>query len=301
MKPGQLILVMLALVLVLGPAWLALRGRPARRSEVKLQGPPVAWRECLRSLLAYVLAFNLTFLVQELALVLPKALVPGLRPTLFHNNHTWEGTHSLAALFQGTGALATFSVGLGCLWWLRRGGGHSRNLRLWLAWMAYCGTLMALPQVAVGAVHPGNDVGMAMQWLGWSPMTRAIAGAVALATIPPIALALLPALLSTATDPRQVATVRARNRFVFAMAVMPAFLAVVPVIAFRVPRDWIEVVALPLVIALVGTVWLQAGAWRARPIAGDVLASGRLSVLGIAVLVLLVFFQGVLRPGIAFY
>ena len=301
MKPGQLLLVMLAVVLVLGPAWLAFHGRNARRIEQDLHGPAIAWREGLRSLLAYVLAFNLTFLIQELALVVPKALTPGLRPTLFHNNHTWEGTHPLAALFQGTGALATFTLGLACLWWLRRGGGRSRNLRLWLVWMAYCGTMMALPQVAVGAVHPGNDVGMAMQWLGWSPMTRAVAGAVALAAIAPIALALLPALLSTATDPRQVATARSRNRFVFVMAVMPAFLAVVPIIAFRVPREWIEVCALPLVIALVGTAWLQAGAWRACPGSGDVLAAGRLSLLCIAALALLVLFQGVLRPGIAFY
>ena len=301
MTPGFLIAIALAFVLLLGPAWLAIRGRHARRSNGDAPLPSVSWQECVRSLLAYVLAFNLTFLIQEVGLVLPKALTPGLRPTLFHNNHTWDGTHPLAALFQGTGALATFAVGLGCLWWLRLGGGHSRNLRLWLVWMAYCGTMMALPQVAVGAVHPGNDVGMAMQWLGWSPMARAIAGMVALAAIPPVALALLPPLLSTAADPRQVATARARGRFVFAMALVPAFLAVVPIIAFRIPREWIEVLVLPLVIAVVGTVWLQAGAWRAHPASGVRMAAGRLSTLLLATLALLVFFQGVLRPGVAFY
>jgi hypothetical protein len=56
--------------------------------------------------LLYTLAFNLTFFIQELFLVVPKALTPGLRPTLFHNNHLWQGEHPLASLFQGTGALA---------------------------------------------------------------------------------------------------------------------------------------------------------------------------------------------------
>jgi hypothetical protein len=55
-------------------------------------------RRALSSALLHTLAFNLTFFVQELFLVVPKALTPGLHPTLFHNNHHWEGTSPLAAL-----------------------------------------------------------------------------------------------------------------------------------------------------------------------------------------------------------
>ena len=32
--------------------------------------------------------------------------------------------------------------------------------RLLLIWMAYNGLLQALPQVLIGALNPGNDVGM---------------------------------------------------------------------------------------------------------------------------------------------
>src|SRR5690606_31595501 len=126
--------------------------------------PSRDWTLPVCSALLYTLAFNLIFFIQELFLVVPKALTPGLRPTLFHNNHGWEGDHSLASLFQGTGALATLIVGLGCTLLLRRGHGGPA-LRLFLFWMAFAGIFMALPQVVIGAISPASDVGMAMEYL----------------------------------------------------------------------------------------------------------------------------------------
>lgn len=49
--------------------------------------PAWDWRLNLKSTLAFALAFNLIFFIQEIFLVLPKALTPGLEPTPFHNNH----------------------------------------------------------------------------------------------------------------------------------------------------------------------------------------------------------------------
>ncbi len=49
------------------------------------------WTLVLQSALLCAFAFNLIFFIQELFLVVPKALTPGLRPTLFHNNHHWTG------------------------------------------------------------------------------------------------------------------------------------------------------------------------------------------------------------------
>src|SRR5262245_10284542 len=94
--------------LVLGPLALAIGGWLRHRGESRAPRPAATWngRLVLTSALACTLAFNLTFFIQELFLVVPKALTPGLSPTLFHNNHTWTGTHPLAELFQGTGALA---------------------------------------------------------------------------------------------------------------------------------------------------------------------------------------------------
>src|ERR1044072_2395392 len=96
-------------------------------------------RLVIGSALLYTLAFNLTFFIQELFLVVPKALTPGLRPTLFHNNHTWEGQHPLASLFQGTCALATIVSGTICLLLLRGDRVRSTTLRLFLVWMAFHG------------------------------------------------------------------------------------------------------------------------------------------------------------------
>ena len=55
----------------------------------------------LSSLFCSTLAFNLTFFLQELFLVIPKALVPGVHATLYHNNHGWTGDAAILPLLQG--------------------------------------------------------------------------------------------------------------------------------------------------------------------------------------------------------
>ena len=91
-----------SIVLVAGPLLLGLAGWVhVRREQYDVRpglSAPGNWRLTIASALLYVLAFNLTFFIQELFLVLPKALTPGLRPTLFHNNHSWQGTSPLASI-----------------------------------------------------------------------------------------------------------------------------------------------------------------------------------------------------------
>jgi hypothetical protein len=131
---GYVIAVALVLIVIVGPLLLATSGLVHARREASQVAARAKWNWTLtiRSTLLYTLAFNLTFFIQELFLVLPKAFTPGLRPTLFHNNHRWEGEHPLASLFQGTGALATSVTAVICLWLLRRGTGRSANTRLFL-------------------------------------------------------------------------------------------------------------------------------------------------------------------------
>src|SRR4051812_35873206 len=99
------------LVILVGPllfglaGWTQGRGAPATSSASAWD-----WRLTIASTLLYVLAFNLIFFLQELFLVIPKALTPGLHPTLFHNNHDWTGHRPIEKLLQGSGALATFTV-----------------------------------------------------------------------------------------------------------------------------------------------------------------------------------------------
>lgn len=260
------------------------------------------WRFAIASALLYTLAFNLTFFIQELFLVVPKAFVPALQPTLFHNNHLWLGHHPLENLFQGTGALATFISGVVCILLLRAGRVRSTTGRLLLFWMAFSGFFMSLPQVVVGALVPENDVGMAMDYLQMSPAAKAVAAVAALAAIAPISIALSRILFSFAHDPAEVGSGFTRTRFVARVATLPALAAIPLIFAFRVPRNWIEVAIVPVVVTIVGVIAIHSVAWRvqsasatqdARPVS--------IAYALAAVIVLLLVFQLVLRPGIGFY
>jgi hypothetical protein len=308
--PGIVIAVSTAATLVVGPLLLALvdylrtRSAPVSALPSRERAGVRArrnWHLPLTSLLLYTLAFNLTFFIQELFLVVPKALTPGLRPTLFHNNHRWDGEHPLAALFQGTGALATVLSALVCAWILRSIPQRSIALRLFLIWMVYSGLLMALPQVVVGALSPASDVGMAMQYLQLSSAAKTMAALIALAAIPLTALALLKPLLALAPDQNRIATPGARTRFVFQTATLPAFAALPLIVLFRIPREWIEVLMVPLVVTLIGTVWMQAGAWRAVAATASPNGAGSISWPLAATALLLFVFQVVLRPGVPFF
>jgi hypothetical protein len=155
------------LVTIGGPVCLGLMGAIRNRRAGTTSAAEHSawdWRLTVNSALLYALAFSLIFFVQELFLVVPKALTPGLRPTLFHNNHHWDGDNPLASLFQGTGALAIFIAAVAFALWLKRHPPRVTTLRLFVIWMAFHGFFESLPQVVVGAILPQNDVGMAMDY-----------------------------------------------------------------------------------------------------------------------------------------
>jgi hypothetical protein len=293
------------LVLLVGPALLGLAGLISAWPARKQQAPgssPWSGKLILLSASLYALAFNLIFFVQELFLVLPKAFLPGVRPTLFHNNHAWEGEHPLTRLFQGTGALATLLLGVVCLLLLRRGAGRSIPVRLFLIWVAYCGLFMALPQVVIGALNPGNDVGMAMDYLQFGASAKVVAALLALITMPILALSLLGPLLTLADHQSAISSAGARTRFLFQIATLPTLVGVALILPFRIPREPIEVVLLPVLVTVIGIAWMQAGAWRVRTAQANGSASElRLAVPMSALVLLLLVFQFVLRPGIGFF
>lgn len=280
-----------ALIVVAGPLALWLTGWFKAPRLAEASSAPWNWRLTVLSALLYVLAFNLTFFIQELFLVLPKEFTPGLRPTLFHNNHSWEGVSPLASLFQGTGAMATLASGIACALLLRRGVGQSVATRLFLFWMGYSGLFMALPQIVIGAISSQSDLGMFMDYFELTTGTKTVLALIALALIPVAAgwLGSLLRALVPALGPFRIAT-------------LPALLALPAIMLFRIPREWIEVLLVPVLVSFVGLVWIQAGAWRTKP------ATGRAPAMGVSlawplgsVLCLLLFFQLVLRPGIRFY
>jgi hypothetical protein len=270
------------------------------RSGREAGGPNalVSARTTLLSALTYLLAFNITFFIQELFLVVPKALTPGLKPTLYHNNHNWEGSHPLDSLFQGSGALAILVSGLLFAWLAKRGAGRTQATRLFVLWMAYNGLFQSLPQFATASANPGNDTGQALDWFALS------AGGEIAVTILGIAAIILAGLFMTARFLEigpALDSGRARSRFVLFAAVLPAVLAIPILILFRMPREWVEVIAPTIAVPLIGLIWVQTNAWRIRVNPKPVAASSNLVVPALLVAALLAVFQLILRPGIAFY
>jgi hypothetical protein len=319
MRPEHLIGIAALLALVAGPLLLGLAGlQRAHRisgSEVRKAARPWDWKLTIASALLYALAFNLTFFIQELFLVVPKALTPGLLPILFHNNHTWAGENPLARLFQGTGALAIFITGVICVLLLNQLPARSAGVRLFLIWMAYNGLLQSLPQVAIGSVEPQNDVGMAMDYLHFSVAGKMAAALVALIAIAIAALTLRRPLLSVAQDMGDIGDSRTRTAFMFRVATLPALAAILLIIPFRVPRNWVEVAAVPVVVTVIGIAWLQAGAWAvsgakasgapetlgSNALGSNALGSKTVGYAFGALLLLLLVFQLLLRRGVRFY
>ncbi len=304
MEHGGLFPILVLAVALGGPLLLGVAG--LWHGRVSKSGAEVParwdWKLSAQSAILYALAFNLIFFLQELFLVLPKALTPGLRPILYHNNHSWEGDNPLAALFQGTGALAIFAAGLGCAFLLSRVRTRSTALRLFLIWMAYHGLFQSLPQVVVGALSPANDVGMAMAYLALSPAAKMVVALVALAAMVAAGLWLTRPLLGLAAAENELAGAGRRSLFILRVATLPALAAIPVIIAFRVPRELAEVIAPPIAVTILGLAWIQANAWRAadaRP-GGFSAARPVFPLLG-ALLTLLLAFQLVLRPGIPFY
>lgn len=277
------------------PWGLALYRRLQVRGEDVFPGR-IGWKPVAYSLLAYVLAFNLTFFIQELFLVLPKALVPGLQPILYHNNHNWYGDAEIAELFQGTGALAILISGLIFSSIVAR----QERPGLFPLWMAFHGLFQSLPQFIVGAIVAENDMGRAYDYLGIGPESELILALAALAAMPVAGLWLGRQFLRSGWEGAPIANQRTRFGFLLRMAGLPALAAIPVITLFRIPRELIEVLAPPVMVPLFGYGWMQLAAFRSSDFSGNGAAPSRLVPLMIGVLMLLAFFQLVLRPGIRF-
>lgn len=300
--------VAILLTTVAGPVVLAVTGVFVSRRHSHAQGEAVVSSRTptmplvVNSSLAYVLAFNITFFIQELFLVLPKALTPGLRPTLFHNNHTWSGNNPVAHLFQGTGALAIFVTGAIFLVVLQFVRLRSPVVMLFVIWMAYNGFMQALAQISWGVLAPGSDVGLAMDYLRWSQSTKTILSLLALLGMIIVPLWLSRSLLAVASGSHDVATARGRNIFVFKAAALAAALGTLVIIPFRIPRSLVEVLFPPILVAILGVSWMQAGAWVMTKVSSKGVAMRGIAwPLVIALFALFAAFHFVLARGVRFF
>lgn len=292
---GLILTIIFLLFGLLLPWGIALALRLRSRGSAVFVGR-MGWEPIVHSMLAYVLAFNITFFIQELFLVWPKSTVPGLTATLYHNNHDWAGTAPVAELFQGTGALAILFSGLV---FLAIAAGRSRP-SFFVLWMAFHGLFQSIPQFIVGAIAPGNDVGRAYDYLGIGTAGETVAALLALAAMPIAGILLGRQFLAAAWDQRQLGSYCCRFGFLLRIAGLPALAAVPIVILFRIPRELIEVLAPPVLVPLFGYGWLQLAAFR--PAGARAIGIRPESVVPFfaAAVALLAIFQLVLRPGITF-
>ena len=217
-------------------------------------------------------------------------------------NCFWCWPRRLLRVLQGTGALAILITGLICAFLLNRRVGRSSAARLFLIWMTYNGFMQSLPQVVVGSIELQNDVGMAMAYLHLGAPAKTAAAFVALVAIAAAALQLREPLLSLAEKPDDIASGRRRTTFMARVATLPALAGILLIIPFRMPRNWVEVVAVPVVVTIVGVAWLQAGAWAVEGAKARGTLRPKSAVYAFsALMILLLVFQFVLRPGIRFY
>jgi hypothetical protein len=257
-------------------------------ARLRRGGAPTDRRALAASTLLCALAFSLTFVVQELGLVVPKALVPGLDPILYHNDHDWSGDAPIAELLQGGGAVATLLSGLAFLWLAGRISTARPTGRLFAFWMAFQGLFQSLSQWAIGCWLPGNDVGRALAWLGAGPAAKG-----------PLFVSALIAMAAAGILLARRYPVPGEGRAAIAQLAAVMAFAILLIVPFRIPREAIEVVLIPLVVHLIGLGWLAVGLNFRREAQSRSAAPAIAGPLA-ALLALLALFQLVLRPGISF-
>jgi hypothetical protein len=258
------------------------------------------WRLMIGSALFCALAFNLTFFFQELFLVIPKALLPGVHATLYHNNHDWTGSNPVVELLQGTGAVADLAVGLVFSALLARAAPRSGTTRLFLFWMAFQGLYQFLSQMVIGTILPQNDVGRALGYLGFSNGVKWATGLLALAAMIAAGIWLMRKAIALIATAGETASAGARLGFIFRAVTLPALASVLLLIPFREPRNIVEVVLIPVILTVCGVIWIQASAGFGPISPQPVRPAPSLAIPLVALLLVLAFFQLILRPGVAF-
>ena len=261
-----------------------------------------AWdgRFIVASMLFCALAFNLTFFAQEFMLTVPKAFVPGVHVWLYHNNHHWEGDAPILSLLQGTGAMTDLAIGAVFGLLLVASSARSMTMRLFLFWMTFQGLFQGLSQMAIGALVPGNDMGMAYTYLGLAPGLKNAVFALGLILCVLAGLWLSRAAIRLFGTTAETLTVASRAGFAFRAVMLPALAAGVLLIPYRMPRDSIELFVFPAVLMLFGAIWIVIGAGFNPTAARPARPSPSLTVPLISLIVVLLLFQFVLRHGIQF-
>jgi hypothetical protein len=269
------------------------------RSKQKSPTVRTGWVVTFNSAVLYALAFNIIFFIQELFLALGKYWL-GLKAVLYHNNHNWFGDHPKEFLAQGYGACSIFIAGIlfGILFFAMK---NNRSwVKLFVFWLAYQGLMQSLPQFGTAAVARDTDTGQAFTYLGWSDITGDILMIGSFLLVIIISLYSSGLLLRMAPAEKNIATRSLRFGYSFKMALAAGLIGIVLIFPFRIPPMGRALA--PVLVTLFSVPWIFANAWRVKkvqPVNNEV-NEKVLAMPIIMLVILLLIFQFILRPGIVF-
>jgi len=251
----------------------------------------------LNSAVAYALAFNIIFFIQELFLALGKSWL-GLEATLFHNNHNWKGSHPMEMLAQGYGAFAILICGIiGYLLlsnrtWIR---GYAR---LFLVWFSFQGMAQSLPQFITAKAAPDTDTGQAFTYLGIDYVSGSVIIIICLVCMLLICAYTSRLLLELAPSPASISSSGSRFKYSSRIVLLGSLIGTILIIPFRI-MPWDRAIA-PVMVWLISIPMVFAHSWYIKRVSisgNDVNMKFKFIPFVVLVFLLLVF-QLILAPGI---
>ena len=255
----------------------------------------------INSAVIYALAFNLIFFIQEVFLVIGKKVL-GLESYLYHNNHTWSGQHPDELLMQGAGALGIFILGLLCSILFNYLKHVGSQIRLFILWMGFHGIIQSLPQIVVAYLEPKTDVGQALvDYLQLSELVLIILAIAAILSIPAYCYWIGRQLLGFVSSEEYISNPRFRSIFIKYIGVGAALLGTLLIIPFRLPP--LTQVISPILVMLISIPWVWVLASIHKEVESMTSTTLNDKVLWtpvILLILLLIFFQGVLSKGVSF-
>ena len=291
----------LMILLLAGPIVLALWGYftwmniPMTQSESNWKVLPTI----INSSVLYALAYNVIYFIQELFLALGKQWI-GLKAYLYHNNHHWVGEDPRDDLMQGLGALVIIVLGtlLLFLFFKIRRSPHWANL--FVLWLAHHGLIQSLPQISTVPLDRNSDVGQAVSYFHLGATMDYLLSYVSIVAI--IGLAYGFSKWFMQFTPTHVPLDHGHRRFrsIFTIVLLRAILGTIIQFPYRImPVDRYQMTVILLLVCVPATFafsWLNK---EIKPVENEVNQQIKVTPIILSILVLL-FFQFILAPGIVF-
>jgi hypothetical protein len=257
------------------------------------------WKLILNSAILYALAYNLVFFVQELFLALGKHRI-GLRAFLYHNNHGWEGSDPRTTLLQGAGALAILIAGIFLLAVLLRIRHSNSWLKLFILWLAHHGLIQSLPQLSSAPLARDTDVGQALTYFQMGISIDFTLAYLSIFLIIGLGYLFSYLFLEFAPPGYAISHPFTRFKYILKIVVLPAVIGTIFIFPFRIPPLERYLDAVMLLVVCIPSIF--AFSWLIHPKnkIGNEVNHQFLSTPIILLMILLAFFQLVLRPGITF-